>query len=102
MASLRYTNGLLTVIAVLLAFHLWTMWAVPDHGGLGGSNVAMAPWASTVHATGLSNAGQQRKQMVDLLREISTQSNELASLFTSGRARVRMEENRNGDAPRNR
>lgn len=98
MATLRYTNALLTAVAMLLALHLWTMWATPDHGG----GVAMAPNANIAYASGLPNAGQQRKQMVDLLKKIAAQSDDLVDLFASGRARVRMEENHDGDRSKNR
>ena len=100
MASLRYTNLMLTVIALLLTLHLWTIWIAP--GPRGADGIALAPGPRTAHAAGLPNAGQQRKQMVDLLKKISTQSDELNKLFASGRARVRMEESRDGDRPRNR
>ena len=96
MARLRYTNGLLTLSAGLLTLHLWTMWVSPHRAGIEGAESAMLPGERTAYAVGLPNAAQQRKQMVDLLKTISSQTDDLASLFSSGRARVRLEERRDG------
>lgn len=99
MATLRYTNSLLAVIAVLLVLHLWTLWIAPHHAGYEGT---VLPGVRTAHAAGLPNAAQQRKQMVDLLKRISSQVDDLAALFSSGRARVRLEESRHDERSKER
>lgn len=83
MRSLRYLNTVLTVIAVLLALHLWTLW-------IGGPSAV-----ATAAAPGLGNAATQRRQMVDQLKRLTVKIEELTSLFRSGQARVKV------DAPKN-
>jgi len=89
MGSVRYLNGVLTVIAVLLTLNLWTSWNVPL------AQTASAAPNSTPTGGGIPNAGAQRQQIVDLLKKLNQQTDELISLFKSGQARVKV------DAPRN-
>lgn len=84
MASLRYLNTVLTVLAVLLGLQLWTTWQGETAGGV-------TDIASTAHAAGIPNAGAQRQQIVDLLKKQAQQLDKLAALFETGRARVRLE-----------
>ena len=81
MHSLKYLNTVLTVITILLALHLWTVWSVPVSGG---------GVVSVAQAAGIPNAGQQRKEIADEVRRMSSKVDELIALFRSGDARVRM------------
>lgn len=90
MKSLQYLNTVLTVIAVLLSLHLWTLWSAQSPG----EGVSLLPEA---HAAGIPNAGQQRKEIVDELRQVSHKIDDLVSLFRSGDAQVRMWRGEGGD-----
>ena len=83
MKSLRYLNTMLTVLAVLLAVQIWTTWT-------GGPSEVLS-WTAPAQAGGIPDAGSQRKQMVDELRQISGKLDTLTDLFRSGKARVRLE-----------
>lgn len=85
MQSHRYLNTILTVIAVLLTLNLWALWSA---GG-----AAQPSLMSTAEAApaGLPDAGAQRMQVVDELKQLNRKVDELAGLFKSGQARVRME-----------
>jgi len=92
MRSLRYLNTILTVLAVLLALQLWTVWTMPgeawDH-------------ARVAQAVGLSNAGAQRRQLIDQTKLLTQKMDKLLGLFKSGRARVQVEGlNRDADKVR--
>ena len=89
MPSLRYLNTILTVITILLTLHLWTLWTVPSAGGI--DQVAL-DLAHPAYAIGIPNAGAQRKQNNDLLKQLVHKTEELTGLFKSGRARVRLEQ----------
>lgn len=84
MKSLRYLNTMLTVIAVLLAVNIWTLWSVTP----GGDALSIATEA---RADGMTNAGAQRKQIVDAIKRVEAQTGELAAMFKNGSARVRLE-----------
>ncbi len=84
MGALRYLNTVLTVLAILLAFQLWTSWT-------GGPADTTASVATPAYASGIPNAGAQRQQMVDLLKRQSQQLDALTKLFESGQARVRLD-----------
>jgi len=84
MRSLRYLNSILTVLAVLLALQLWTAWT-------SGPIDLATPATAQVRGSGIPDAGAQRKDMIDLLKRIAVQNDELASLFKSGQARVKLE-----------
>lgn len=82
MRSLKYLNSILTVLAVLLSLQLYTTWMSPAAPSL----------ASEAHAQeGIPNAGAQRKEMIDQLKRVSQQVEELNGQFKSGTARVRVE-----------
>ncbi len=92
MRSLRRTNTLLTVIAVLLGLHLWTWWAVGGNGAMPSSANA-----ETTAPSGILNASAQRKEMVDLLKLQNQKLDRLLVLFESGKARVKVDELRTAD-----
>ena len=89
MRLMRYLNTVLTVIAILLTLHLWTLWTYPSVGGR-----PVVDLAQPAEAAGIPNAGMQRKQTNDLLKRLIQKTEELTGLFKSGRARVRMEQAR--------
>ena len=84
MKSLRYLNTVLTLIAVLLTVNIWTLWNTAP-----GANAVS--FASPAQAVGLTNAAQQRKEMISVLKKINSDSAELKSLLANGSARVRLE-----------
>lgn len=84
MKSLRYLNTVLTVIAVLLTLNVWTLWSVTP----GGESLSVATEA---RADGMTNAAQQRKQIVDAVKRVESQTAELKAMFKNGTARVRLE-----------
>ena len=88
MASLRYLNTVLTVLAVLLTLQLWTSWTKAS-GGEPGDHLALGP--RSAYADGIPNAGAQRKQIIDLLKKQVQQTESLTEMFKSGQARVRVE-----------
>jgi peptidoglycan hydrolase CwlO-like protein len=82
MRSLKYLNSILTVLAVLLTLQLYTAWMSPQAPSM----------ATEAHAQdGIPNAGAQRKEMIDQLKRLSQQVEELNSQFKTGRARVMVE-----------
>ena len=87
MRTLRYTNGILTVLAVLLTFNLVAMWSNAADRGV----VASPDLAEQAMAQGIPNPGAQREQMIDLLKRQVQKTDELINLFRSGDARVRVE-----------
>lgn len=84
MKSLRYLNTVLTVIAVLLTVNLWTLWTVTP----GGDALSVA---SQARAAGLTNGGQQRKEIIDVLKRINADTGEVKSMLSGGNIRVRLE-----------
>ena len=87
MRSLRYLNTVLTLMAVLLTLHLWTLWT----GGPTGDGHSPLELAATARAAGIPDAGAQRKQIIDLLKLQNQKTDQLVNLLKSGRARVRLE-----------
>jgi len=81
--SIRYLNSVLTVIAVLMMLGLWTRWA-------GGTNPQDLAMIQSANAAGIPNAGNQRQQIVNEIKRLSTQVENLSDLFRSGQARVRL------------
>ena len=76
MRSIRYLNTMLTVLAVLLALHLWTAWM-------------SAPGASSdALAQGIPDAGSQRQQMIDQLKLLNQKTDNIQGLLKSGKIRV--------------
>ncbi len=94
MNSLRYLNGVLTVLAVLLTLQLWTLWtAGPVSTVSTGMELATPAQAAPAGAgrddgAGFPNASEQRRQIADLLKQIVRQNDEAAALWRSGKARV--------------
>jgi len=86
MRSLRYLNTILTIVAVLLSLHLWTMWSVSPAG----ESLSLATEAQAA-PEGIPNAASQRKQMIDEIKSNTRKVEELLNLFKSGQARVRLE-----------
>jgi len=86
MNSLRYLNGVLTVIAILLVIQIST--AGQQAEALSISSPAMASPAS--YGAAFPNASSQRKQMVTELSGLNKQVEKLASLFRSGQAKVQV------------
>ena len=85
MRSLRYLNAILTVVAILLALHLWTLWA-GEPVGLNG--LMAAPAHAKDLPVGLNSASIERKQIAELLKQLNHRTDELITLFRSGRARI--------------
>jgi hypothetical protein len=96
MQSVKYLNTILTAIAILLALQLWTSW-------VGVSSDQPIELVAPAHAAGIPNAGHQRKQMLDQLKEVSSKLDQLKKVsskldqlndqFRSGQARVRIDNN---------
>ena len=80
MRRMRYLNTILTVLAVLLTLNLYATWSV--------SPVSIA---SEAQAQGISNAGSQRKEMVDLLKQINVRLSDMNKSLSDGSVRVRVE-----------
>lgn len=83
MRSLRYLNTILTVLAVLLTLNLWTAWTTTP----GGDALSLA---GESEAQGFSNAGAQRREMIELLKQANVQLEQTHSHLTSGELRVRV------------
>jgi len=99
MRSLRYLNTILTVLTVLLAMQLWTSWIAPSSGAAerGGAASLLSPVQAQVSdGSGIPNAGAQRKEMIDLLKRQSQQTDQLIALLKSGEVRVRVEGGKDG------
>ncbi|MFP4146066.1 MAG: hypothetical protein ACOCTI_08175 [Phycisphaeraceae bacterium] len=84
MRSLKYLNTILTVLAVLLTINLWTTWQM-------GSARDVASLTQPAEAAGVPNAASQRKKMVDLLKVISTDLNEMQQTLQSGEITVKLQ-----------
>lgn len=96
MPSLRYLNVILTVLAVLLSLQLWTTWS--GYGGslAGGPSIAAPALAQTrgtpaPASAGLPDPGAQRRDMIDLLKQLVVKTDEVSSVLRSGQVRVRLE-----------
>jgi len=88
MRSIRYLNAVLTVIALLLTLHLWTLWTSPTSGR---SPSDLVPEPAAHAQAGIPNAAAQRVEMIKELKNVSKKLEELKGLFLSGKARVRVE-----------
>lgn len=85
MASMRYLNSILTIIAVLLTVHLWAWWLSP-------SDSRVTSFTPTAHAqAGLPNAAAQRVQMINEMKQTNAKLDQLTALLKSGKVRVRVE-----------
>lgn len=87
MRSLRYLNTVLTLIAILLTLNLYVGWTTTP----GGELLSIASEAHAQESGGIANAGAQRKEMIDLLKQMNASVNEMQKTLTNGSARVRVE-----------
>ena len=85
MRSLRYLNTILTILALLLTLNLWTAWTTTPGGHL-------LSLTSESEAQGIPNAGAQRREMIDLLKQLNVRLEQVHSHVSSGEMRVRIEE----------
>lgn len=93
MRSLRYLNTILTILAVLLGLEIWTTWMRPGDSGLASPAVAGADTRSTDRSTGgIPDAGAQRKEMIDLLKQLNVQQADVVKVLKSGEVRVKLED----------
>jgi len=76
-----YTRVCLTVIAALLTVLICGLWAD-----------GLPPARQAVGDDGIPNAGQQRKEMIDTLKQTNAKLDRLVDLFESGKARVQAEQ----------
>ena len=97
MRSMRYLNAVLTVLAVLLAANVWALISAPERSllqpesALAQSRSTGAAPAAGAAASGIPDAGSQRKEIIDALKRIAAQNEELANLLRSGSVRVKVE-----------
>jgi hypothetical protein len=94
MKALRYTNAVLTVLAVLLSIQLWTTWHGRGLAAIEAAPTQAAPPDPSIRTGapgGLPDAGAQRRDIIDLLKRQVQQSDELTKLLRSGQVRVRVE-----------
>lgn len=78
MRQLKYLNVILTINAALLALLVWTQLA-------GHNPLAQSAHAQRATDSGMTTAAEQRKQMIDALRDIrqaTTESNQLLQRST--------------------
>lgn len=94
MRSLRYLNTVLTLIAILLTLHLWTLW----NGPAGAAVSSVTPAQAAPRTAGIPNATGQRYEMVDLLKQLNRKTDELTGLFRSGKAKVTVRESKKAKA----
>ena len=83
MRNLTYLNGVLTVLAVLLAMNVWIGLHSPGPA-------ALAP-GQAARAQGIPDSGAQRLEIANQLRLLNTRVNELAEFVRSGELRVQIE-----------
>jgi len=76
MNSIRYLNGILTVLTIVVAMQLCTTWTTGPQLG------------QTAQAQGIPDAGSQRRQIVDQLKLLNKKTEEVKALLTSGKVRV--------------
>jgi hypothetical protein len=91
MRTLRYLNGVLTIIAVLLTLNMWMMWhtaspTLPNN---------------EAQAAGLANAGKQRAEMIGQLKKLNVQLDALGTMLKEGKASVQVAQpkKKNGEGP---
>lgn len=89
MGSLRYLNSILTILTVVMTLQLWTVWTGSGSPTPTGSPPPLSP--TQAWAEGIPDAGAQRKQMVDLLKQLVQESAAQTKMFKNGEARVRVE-----------
>lgn len=79
MKRISYRDSILSIIAVLLAANVW----VQISSGPAFSHEALAQ-----DPRGIPNAGYQRKEMIDGIREIGRRVDGLAKVIESGKLKV--------------
>jgi hypothetical protein len=84
MRTLRYLNGVLTVIAVLLTLNVWTMWQTA------GQSNPRPSLTEPAHAVGRTNAGQQREKIIGQLKQANAQLGELHAMLAEGKLTVQV------------
>ena len=82
MNGIRYTNVILTVLAILLSVQLYTTWT---------QTPALEPQA---HAVGIPDEGAQRAAIIDQLKLLNKKTEDLTTLLQSGKVRVSVSENK--------
>jgi len=90
MKSLRYLNTVLTLIAVLLTVNIWTLWNTTPAGDV-------LSVATEAQANGIPNAGQQRKDILDAVKRVNTDTNAIKNLLANGTIKVKIEGNTSQD-----
>lgn len=83
MGSLKYLNGVLTIIAVLLTLNLWTTWSTTPAG----KSLSIA---SPAQAMGFANPDAQRQQMIGLLKKLNVQLADVKKTLTNGSIHVQV------------
>ena len=91
MNSLTYTNGVLTMLAILLSLTLFTAWSG------GGGAASESAYISDARADGITNAGAQRQAMLNQLQLMNTKIDAVQSAISGG-VRVRVEAAGEGEA----
>ena len=84
MRSIRYLNTVLTIIAILLTLNLWTLWVITPGG-------QMLSMAGDAYAQGTANAAEQRKSMIDELKQNNEKVGEIINMLKKGSAKVTVE-----------
>jgi len=88
MKPITYLNGILTVLAVLLTLNLWTQW----HAGPGAAQLpGLAQQAHARDVPAPASGGAQRKVMIDELKRIKGDTQQISQLLSSGKLRVLVE-----------
>ncbi len=77
MRNLRYLNGILTVLAVLLAVNTWVLIAGSPAGAL------LSP-TGEAHAQGVGGNAERQAQVVDELKKLNGSVNDLSSQLKAG------------------
>lgn len=81
MSTLRYLNGILTLLALLLALNLWTAWSGTSH----------APkLTETARAQGIPDAGAQRLKIINELKLLTHYTAQLKALVARNGKQLRM------------
>jgi hypothetical protein len=86
MPGLRYLNVILTVLTLLLALQLWTSLTQKNE-----------PWAVPARAAelpgpgGIPDAGAQRMQVIDLLKQLVQKAEDQKELWRSGQVHVKVD-----------
>lgn len=91
MRSLRYLNTILTALAVLLVLQLWTTWMAPGSGFAAPARAGADTRVVNQPGGGIPDAGAQRKEMIDLLKQLNAQQGDVVKVLKSGEVRVKLE-----------